>query len=69
VVEEIAIASGIPVPRIFTLPFRQGLAQVLPGEKHAFEPASRTRALESVWRGLATLQPAELTNLSTPSSL
>jgi hypothetical protein len=56
-------AAGHPDPSAATQAFQQGLTHVLPGERHLFDPASRTSALESVWRGLATLQPAELTKL------
>jgi hypothetical protein len=56
-------AAGHTDSAAATQAFQQGLAHVLPGERHLFDPAHRTTALESVWHGLASLQPAELAKL------
>jgi Zn-dependent protease with chaperone function len=56
-------AAGHSDPIAATQAFQQGLALVLPGERHLFDPIGRTSALESGWHGLATLQPAELAKL------
>jgi hypothetical protein len=56
-------AAGHGDPAAANEAFQQGLAHVLPGERHIFDPAGRTAALESVWHGLAALQPTELATL------
>jgi hypothetical protein len=56
-------AAGHADPAAAMSAFQEGIAQVLPGERHLFDPVSRTPALESVWQRLATLQPGELARL------